>query len=706
MTDTSGYQTGRPLKDSIRARVSEILDTWRRGSRPSARQVLEAHPELWSEPSAVLDLALAEFRLRRAAGEELSATQFAAAFSTYAEELRRILSVEQVLPPLDANVRWPEPGECFMEFELLKVLGIGAAGRVYLASQRTIGDRKVALKLTPFGYDEAHILGRLRHPNIVPVLSVHKDDDLRLFGVCMPYLGTATLQDVVRVAWRSDSAARRRVIPLLDAIARAAACPPDIEPPETLDSEIALWQMYTTYWDAVAYMAAELCEGLAYTHGKGILHHDLKPSNVLLSPKGRPMLLDFNLARGPTHSGRRMGGTVPYMSPEQFHSTFLEPKELGSANLGVKSDIYSLGALLFELCTGRLPHQAHADDFATYLELMTQSHLRGVPPVRDVNLRVPEKLAELIDWCLRTELKARPDSAEELRDGFRQLIVNRTRADLRRKQRRVALCAVAVVAATAGLGRWAAWWWQQGQSNPEFASPTNVARDGDRTASEPTLDRMIQAALQAERNGDFRRAADLFETIRKRDEAIVWREHLAYCLVRLGRITHARVQLAFLAAAEPDNAAYQNNLGYVLMRAEEFERAVPRLKRACELDPKLIQPYYNLACCYVRMPPVPPEAADYIERAIQLADEQTYWLHILAAQLYKLLRMQYDDPKYAAQFVHHRSEAVGLGCPGMVLQKFGLDDDGCDASNSRVAANVDHSVLETSPIRLRYCLPN
>lgn len=704
MADTSGYQTGRSPKDSIRARVSEILDTWRRGSRPSARQVLEAHPELWSEPSAVLDLALAEFRLRRAAGEELSATQFAAAFSTYAEELRRILSVEQVLPPLDSNVRWPEPGERFMEFELLKVLGIGAAGRVYLASQRTIGDRKVALKLTPFGYDEAHILGRLRHPNIVPVLSVHKDDDLRLFGVCMPYLGTATLQDVVRVAWRSDSAARRRAIPLLDAIARAAACPPDVEPPETPDSEIALWQMYTTYWDAVAYLAAELCEGLAYTHGKGILHHDLKPSNVLLSPKGRPMLLDFNLAQGPTHSGRRMGGTIPYMSPEQFHSTFLEPQEPGSANLGVKSDIYSLGALLFELCTGRLPHQANADDFATYLELMTQSHLRGVPPVREVNLRVPEKLAELIDWCLRTELSARPDSAEELRDGFRQLIVNRTRADLRRKQRRVALCAVAIVAATAGLGRWAAWWWKQGQSDPESGSPANVARDGDRSAPELTLDRMIEAALQAERNGDFNRAAELFSSVLQRDGALVWREHLVYCLVQLGRLSRARAQLNSLVIAEPGNAAYQNNLGYVLLRTGEFDRAVSRFKKACGVGDKLIQPYYNLACCYVQMPNVPMEAADCIERAIQLADEQTYWLHILAARLYKLLCMQYDDPKYVAQFAHHRSQAVQLGCPSTVLKKFGLDD-GDDQSISEVAGSVDGGVLEMSPLRLRYCVP-
>ncbi|GIW95887.1 MAG: hypothetical protein KatS3mg110_3928 [Pirellulaceae bacterium] len=397
------------LKDSIRARVVQIMDTWRRGSRPDARQVLEMHPDLWSEPSAVLDLALAEYRLRRAAGEQVDTTRFAAQFSTYADYVKRILSVERALPDLDLEIRWPEPGDSYLEFKLLWLLGVGAVGRVYLARQETIADRPVALKLTPFGYDEAQTLGKLHHNNIVPVLSVHKDEKTGLAGVCMPYLGTSTLQEVVRLAWRKRENREQEPTPPLSVLAQAVACPDGIEPPEAPFGERPLWELCADYWEAVIHIGAGLCEGLAYVHSKGILHLDLKPSNVLLSPTGRPMLLDFNLAQDPARRAARLGGTVPYMAPEHFQQAFLAgPRDDHHQQLDARADLYSLGAVLFELCTGRLPHESTAGNFNDYLEEIALSHLRGAPPVRRVNSHLPEGLALLIDACLQNRARTAP----------------------------------------------------------------------------------------------------------------------------------------------------------------------------------------------------------------------------------------------------------------------------------------------------------
>src|SRR6185369_8619704 len=95
-----------------------------------------------------------------------------------AEELRKI-----------ELCTWPEPGEQFLGFELLEDLGSGSFARVYLARQPELGDRLVALKVAQHGAREAQTLGRLRHPNIVPVHSIDTDPTTGLTAVCMAYLG-------------------------------------------------------------------------------------------------------------------------------------------------------------------------------------------------------------------------------------------------------------------------------------------------------------------------------------------------------------------------------------------------------------------------------------------------------------------------------------------------------------------------------------
>src|SRR5262249_42656355 len=128
--------------------------------------------------------------------------------------------------------------------------------------------------------------------------------------------------------------------------------PQTAEPPAVLRSASILAMLHKlTYVDAVVWIASRLAEGLAHAHDRGILHLDLKPANILLTDEGQPMLLDFNLAQDTKASGKErpmVGGTLSYMSPEHLRAFRREPQSLDA-----RSDLYSLGIILYELLTGR-----------------------------------------------------------------------------------------------------------------------------------------------------------------------------------------------------------------------------------------------------------------------------------------------------------------------------------------------------------------
>ncbi len=108
------------------------------------------------------------------------------------------------------------------------------------------------------------------------------------------------------------------------------------------------------YVDGIVHPGVQLAEALAYTHSQGILYRDLKPSNVLLAPSGKPMLLDFNLSCDVQFDVNRVGGTLPYMPPEQIRDVRMPPAD-GRLTGDPRSDVFSLGVILYELLAGRLP---------------------------------------------------------------------------------------------------------------------------------------------------------------------------------------------------------------------------------------------------------------------------------------------------------------------------------------------------------------
>jgi serine/threonine protein kinase len=315
-----------------------------------------------------------------------------------------------------------KPSEQIGDFILVRLLGSGSFGQVFLARQISL-NRLVALKITMQRGDEGRTLARLEHEHIVQVHSeaVNAETGQRL--LCMQYVPGITLAQLVKALARRDRHEWSGKA-VLEAIDAADTEPVALDIAALRDRELLA---RSDFIEAVCWIGARLAEALAHAHSLGVLHRDIKPANVLLNRYGRPLLADFNISVGasPGSASSPLGGTLAYMAPEHLVA-FARGSDATPDSVREPADIYSLGVVLFEVLTGALPFVAHISrPMPTAEDLITMAAARrSDPPTLPVGADVPGPVAGLLRRCLEPDPAKRYGSADELArdlDGCREL---------------------------------------------------------------------------------------------------------------------------------------------------------------------------------------------------------------------------------------------------------------------------------------------
>jgi serine/threonine protein kinase/tetratricopeptide (TPR) repeat protein len=385
-----------PLLESL---AEDLARRWRSGERPLVEEHLARHPELLEQPEAVLELIADEIFLRTEAGLDVAAAELVQRFPQWRRQVLALLDCHQLLSTEIGPPRFPTAGDTLEDFRLLAELGRGAHGRVFLATQPALADRPVVLKLTANVGREHLSLSRLQHTNIVPLCSVHDFVERGLRGLCQPYFGGATLAELLHDLEPIPCAERtgRDVLRVLEQRqARSATVIP-------VKGPACRFLARASYVQAVCWLGACLADGLHHAHERGLLHLDLKPSNVLLAADGQPMLLDFHLARAPLSAGaaapESLGGTPGYMAPEQVAALIaVTERQQVPAAVNAPADLYSLAVLLSEALAKEGPPQE----------------------LRRRNPHVPVGLADVLARCQAPDPRHRYATAADLATDLRR----------------------------------------------------------------------------------------------------------------------------------------------------------------------------------------------------------------------------------------------------------------------------------------------
>jgi tetratricopeptide (TPR) repeat protein len=319
-------------------------------------------------------------------GKKPDQEEYLHAYPRLAEALRGVFKtldfVEAAGKSLNASKL--EAGQRLGEFRIVREIGRGGMGVVYEAVQTSLG-RRVALKVLPANvtlsenalerfHREAHTGGRLHHTNIVPVYAVGEESGINYYA--MQLIEGRSLAHYLKTAKEEHQEADRE------------------------------------HFRRVAWWGQQAAEALAYAHDQGIIHRDIKPANLLFDKKENVWIFDFGLARATddptiTASGDLLG-TVRYMSPEQAG---------GGKDLDGRTDIYSLGATLYELASLAPVFEGESRE-----QLLQQVSQVEPKPLRQSVRSVPRDLETIISKCLQKDRRLRYQKASQVAEDLRRYL--------------------------------------------------------------------------------------------------------------------------------------------------------------------------------------------------------------------------------------------------------------------------------------------
>jgi Tol biopolymer transport system component len=532
------------------------------------------------------------------------------------EQLKRLLSSgleeaadeEQVAPTATISPWLERLGSQIGRYELLSVLGEGGMGMVYLAEQKRPIRRQVALKIIKPGMDSARVIARfeaerqalalLDHPNIAHVFDAGTTNSGR------PYF----VMEYVKGLPITEHCDRRKL---------------------GIEDRLALF--------------LQVCHGLQHAHHKGIVHRDIKPSNILVAvqeDRAIPKIIDFGVAKAMSQplterplatEDSRLLGTPEYMSPEQA--------EMAHEDIDTRSDVYSLGVLLYELLTGMLPFDVTAlrEGGIERVRQVIRETAPKTPSRRLTSLgeearkiadsrrmevaALARRLHRELEWvplkAMRKERQERYRSAAELADDVENylsgapLIAGPPGALYRLKKlvqrHRVFVAAAAVVAATLCVGLVV--------STAMYVRAQRALEALTSLESDVEADRILSTVQRLHAEGRYQAALTEMET-NIRGEMLTAKGRLLHArlLSEVGRLSDAVAELAELTAESPETAGAAHYLLAAIYAGSDSDKAQEHQGQAESLLPETAEAY----CLRATTAGTPEETLQWLATAIRL----------------------------------------------------------------------------------------
>jgi len=619
---TSVYEDGLDPAQQL----DELLSAWPESDDFSAHSFLRRHPALCAQRSAVVAVAVEDYLRQRKAAQTVDLHSFAAGFGDIEASVVRAAEVmEYFLHHVSADDaaaadNWPAVGDQVLHFTLLEELGGGLLSRVFIARDESVADRLVVVKLTRNSDREIRALGRLSHPGVTPILSVAQDIPRAMTVVVMPFLSRVTLFDIVSLHSEHEGP-RTHGLPI-DALDKVLAAHNARTPSPPRDQVRQPAQPETAYCEWVAQLGAALADALDAAHRQGILHCDIKPSNIVLVDRSRPMLVDFNLCLEDDVRRIAVGGTIPYMSQEQ----------LCSLPLDARGDVFSLAATLYHVLTGVPPFGGPELALSQALSVRMAGQSRSAVQFHRL-VELDPALAQVIIRALAFEPGDRFPSAAAFAEALRACCNRPARIQrLARRHRRLLIAA----ACASGLFLTALGIWQVNRA-PFFVRATRAAIAAAGNDDFHDCIRWADAAIAANpgaaaayviradarlRSGDPHQAYDDLKQAALRSSSTDVNALLSYVEYLLAKNDGDAIDSMHSALASGlSEAESRNNLGYCYFVREHFSQALAELDKSTSADPLLASGWLNLAAVDLRLAVKSNgrPATQYIDKAVELS---------------------------------------------------------------------------------------
>jgi tetratricopeptide (TPR) repeat protein len=512
---------------------------------------------------------------------------------------------------------------CFGDFAIAREIGRGGMGIVYEARQISL-NRKVALKVLAAELGlaaksverfqrEAEAAAKLHHTNIVPIYATGQENGAYFYA--MEFIEGTSLDRVLRQIRQE-----RQGVPPESAAATAtpaalAATTPHVEQTPVPASGSSALTSGSGYFDSVARMIADVADALDHAHKHGVIHRDIKPSNLLLCCDGRVSVNDFGLARllekpGVTLTGEFVG-TPAYMSPEQITA--------GRVPLDHRTDIYSLGATLYELLTLQRPFRGEGRD-----QVLAQIIQKDPVPPRKIDKKVPVDLETICLKALDKDPDRRYQSARDMAEDLRRYVqrfavlarragpVTRALKWMRRHPAgTLLLFSLAILIPTAGFLAYqvhVAELQRQETERQRLAEQQQSAIDKAQSA--------IEKAQLTTRSGDFEKAQEILtEAERLGVSAAQVKLLRGQILLHSGKTRDALKKFEEAAALQPESVAARALLAVAHMELNEWPQANHEMELAQQLQPVTSDDYLFLGKAEAMFHP--EKALKLLETAVQ-----------------------------------------------------------------------------------------